>query len=130
MAIAGFVEELARLAGRADADELVQRSVLPVLTHWESYALSPNGEPLTKEGDEWRPVTNSLHRHIVLARAAVRYPLLAYLRPVRGPNDPDCLDCGGTGNVPMAIEGSGPLKVVCRCGGLGWSPADAEWGPW
>jgi hypothetical protein len=130
MGIAGFAEELAKLAGNPALEEYVRQGVLPVLGHWDMFALNSDGEPLTSEGGKWHLVTNSLHLHIVLAVAAHRYPLLAHLRPERGPRDPDCQDCGGTGMYPFPKSGTGLLRLVCRCGGLGWYPADAEPGPW
>jgi hypothetical protein len=132
VAIAGFNEEMAAFVRRhgAAADPFAVHNVLPILAHWERYALSPDGVPLTFDEGQWRPVTNSLHRHIVLAQAAWRYPLLAHLRPKRGSNDIECPDCCGTGDVGLPIQGTGPGKFVCRCGGLGWYPAGSEPGPW
>jgi hypothetical protein len=107
----------------------VSQGLLPVYADWECvYALKPDGEPVYDNEGEWRSLTNVRHRHIVFAQAAERYPLLSQLRPQRGPEDPDCPSCGGTGEVRVPGV-TDPGKLMCECGGLGWYPAGSEMGP-
>ncbi len=101
-------------------DHARQRGLTPVLSDWEHlYAIDPQGRPVEATYDDWRDQREVNHprmRHTILAQAAIRYPELEHLRPVRGPGDPDCTACSGTGTRP-----SGSLNI-CWCGGLGWLP--------
>ena len=111
----------------------VRHGLLPVYADWEcAYALTPAGEPVYTAVDRWAapdPLTNPRHRFVVFAQAADRYPELSHLRPTRGPDDPTCRSCGGTGYVwpPNAVPGD--PRILCECGGLGWYPAGTELGP-
>jgi hypothetical protein len=108
----------------------VHQGLLPVYSDWECcYALTSDADVVYSADVQWPDpmrLTNERHRFVVLAQATDRYSELAYLRPVRRPNDPTCTSCGGTGqvDVPKGSEG----KFICECGGLGWYPAGSGLG--
>ncbi len=112
-------------------EDAVRRGFLPVYADWEcSYALTADGEPVYDCESNWEhphPLTNQRHRFVVLAQVARRYPELASLAPERGPNDPTCPSCKGTGTV--RVEGKEYSNLMCECGGLGWFPTGSELGP-
>ena len=104
-------------------EEAVRVHLLPIFSDWESYyALTEDAEPVYVN-DSWsspQRFNNRRWQHIVLAQAALRYPELASLRPIRNPDDPPCPSCGGTGRVRV---GETTLEsMICECGGLGWIP--------
>lgn len=105
-----------------------ERGLIPVLCDWQHYyAVDAEGLPVRGQSDDWHDleeVTDSRMRHLVLAQAAIRYPELERLHPVRRPGDPDCGRCEGARTV------AGSLRI-CYCGGTGWLPAEVErWGGW
>jgi|GEM_PF-1594467 hypothetical protein len=61
-------------------------------------------------------------RNVVWHQAAMRYPRLRYLDPIRRPADYDCPSCAGTGRV-RGLPPRAEDKLICTCGGLGWLPA-------
>jgi hypothetical protein len=100
--------------------------LLPVWGDWVgSYALTPELDVVFSEDfllAEVDPVTDPRLRVITLYEASRRYPELAHLMPVRGPEDRTCPGCNGTGVVPN-IPAEQRDKIICWCGGLGWVPA-------
>src|SRR5687767_11394062 len=86
----------------AAARRLGQR---PVFADWVGiYTVGIDGSPYFAEYLDLRDqfaITDARERDMVWFRAAERYPDLAHLRPVRGPNDPTCSSCGGTGLAPV-----------------------------
>jgi hypothetical protein len=104
--------------------ELARRQGLwPVTNSFESvYAVTRDGQVVASNYDDFReriPIEDLRERNWLLHEAATRYPELAHLEPRRGPRDPDCTDCRGTGRHPDVPKGS---NIVCYCGGLGWLP--------
>ena len=97
----------------------------PVFADWVGiYTIGPDGSPYFAEYLDLRDqfvITDALHRNIVWFRAAERYPDLVHLRPVRGPTDPVCTSCGGSGLAPVPTGTE--RNIWCRCGGVGWLPA-------
>ncbi len=104
-------------------DEARLRGLVPVFCDWRSYfAVDGEGRPVCAPGGEWRHLqeeTDPRMRHLVLAQAAIRYPHLERLRPVRQPGDPVCERCGGAGT----LAGS---RRICWCGGTGWLPSGVD----
>ncbi|HUL68964.1 MAG TPA: hypothetical protein VLT17_01865, partial [Gemmatimonadales bacterium] len=73
--------------------------LLPVWGDWVgSYALTPELDVVFSEDfllAEVDPVTDPRLRVITLYEASRRYPELAHLMPVRGPEDRTCPGCNG-----------------------------------
>jgi hypothetical protein len=104
-------------------DDAREAGCTPVYADWcASYSLDAAGRPITSANGSWRDgevVRDPVLRNCILAQASIRYPELAYIRPVRGADDPPCKSCGGTGKLQVAAD------VICPCGGLGWVPVGA-----
>ena len=102
-------------------ERAIKHQLVPIYSDWVvSYAADEEGQVIATEDDEGREtgsVANIRQRHIVLALASRRFPELAKLQPVRGPNDPVCPSCKGAGGVAQYPD------LICECGNLGWVPA-------
>jgi hypothetical protein len=107
-------------------EHAVKQGVLPVFSDWEvGYSLTADGEPVSSQDDNWKnpqPVHDAKQHNVILALAAARFPEVAFLRPIRGPNDPDCPNCRGAGGI------AGYPALTCECGNLGWVPASSSEG--
>ena len=66
-------------------------------------------------------ITDPKELHVVRWLAAERRPEVAHLRPARGPRDPSCASCGGSGHPSYAPHTA--HNLICECGGSGWMPA-------
>jgi hypothetical protein len=102
-------------------DHTRDRGLIPVLCDWRNYfAIDAEDRPVRAQYDDWHDLeeeTDPRMRHLVLTQAAIRYPELERLRPVRRPGDPDCDRCGGSGTLAPVSQ------RTCWCGGTGWLPA-------
>ena len=133
--IADVIERLrARSPSKGGAttwvEDTLERGLLPVYTDWERYyALTPQADAVSAESAAWLKQVElvGLQRNAVLAQASTRYPELASLRPVRGPQDVICPWCKGAGSftVERGPQVLSPGNVTCGCGGLGWVPAES-----
>ncbi|MBB4637995.1 hypothetical protein FHS01_004054 [Longimicrobium terrae] len=86
---------------------------------WERlYAVNAGGRVYCSEGDfqDLHEETDPWRLHMVLSQAALLYPEIDGLAPVRTASDSDCDRCGGTGQWPGS-------RRLCYCGGTGWLPA-------
>lgn len=101
-------------------DHARARGLLPVMDlNWERlYAVDADGRVYCSEDDfqEFHLETEPWRRHVMLSQAALRYPEVDGLAPLRAAGDPDCAACGGTGQRPRG-------RQLCYCGGMGWLPA-------
>jgi hypothetical protein len=96
--------------------------VLPVTIDWTAFSgLTREGQFVWVEHDPPHTMTpvDGRDRHLMLARAGLRYKLLSQLIPERSTEAHDCEMCGGTG-TPLVAREIGVTNVVCQCGGLGW----------
>lgn len=101
--------------------------LLPVLADAGGFVgLREDGEVVIvdwDEPDEPFVAPDERLRWAGLARAAARYPDLAFLRPPPTPGAVTCPKCGRSGR--FAVDGvEAPEGVLCQCFGLGWVPSD------
>jgi hypothetical protein len=78
-------------------------------TEGRVYCSEGNFQDFHEETDPWRS-------HVVLARAALLYPEIDALEPIRTAEDPEYDWCRGTGDHTHS-------RQQCCCGGMGWIPA-------
>lgn len=97
--------------------------LLPVMDiGWEwLYAVDAHGRVYCSDGsfEEFGEETDPWRRHVVLSQAALLYPEIDALEPIRTAEDPECDWCHGTGEHPHS-------RRLCRCGGTGWLPASVS----
>ena len=103
-----------------------ERGLVPVWADWVGgFGLTQGGEVVFIEhqgGADPEPVQEPHLRHVTLFTASRKFQELAHLAPQRGPDDPTCPSCGGSG-VYRGLDGRpAPERVVCFCGGMGWLP--------
>ncbi len=122
----------ARPRGRERAWEAVPRArgLYPAYADWVGgFALDARGEVWFSESPaEWiapERVKERAIRHAATGVAVRRYPELASLSPVRGPDDPICPTCKGAGRS-MQLPPKLRYWIVCECGGLGWIPHESQ----
>jgi hypothetical protein len=100
---------------------------VPVWADWVGgFGLLPDGQVVFLPHKSAAPPEAVLEphlRHVTYLAASRRYPEFASLAPRRGPDDPTCPSCGGTGHVAMPDGTPAPPTLVCFCGGSGWLPA-------
>jgi hypothetical protein len=101
----------------------VRRGLVPLFHTWVTgYAVAADGQVFASERDDWqdaRSVRDAREQHVARAQAALMYPELASLRPMRTAADPSCPQCHGRAE-PIAAAG-----LICECGNLGWVPSGA-----
>jgi len=108
---------------------------LPVCQGWlRCLAIKPDGQVISFAIDSWdgtvlppgemRVEEHPVIRNFAFDEASKRFPILHSLAPKRSPDDVECSDCGGTGDLPLPN-----MKVkCCSCGGLGWLPSNTSKG--
>ena len=103
-----------------------ERGLLPVWADWVGgFGLTPDHRVVFIEhqvGAAAEPVEEPHLQYLTLFKASTKYPELRSLAPRRGPNDPTCPACAGTGTVPCPDGPAGPPEAICFCGGMGWLP--------